>query len=201
MPGRGCLRRGLINSAQCRSRFLRAPLFRPGNIYRAPNKRRRRLYCGWCLFSRLIYHCHVCSFLPSAFLSPGNAVISFIIGHYIMHSVAASVVIPRPAFSIQTQFCNQGVSCFEAEPCRDTCTLSLEEEEKPPALRGPNLRIGLAKLPHVPQKRKRKWQFLCCEWVSVWVLEFLSGFSCFLWWLSGMAMPELSPWPAGADPG
>lgn len=75
-----------------------------------------------------------------------------------MHSVAASVVIPRPGFFIQTQFCNQGAPCFEAEPCRDTCTLSLKEGEKPPALRGPNLRIGLAKLPYgvctCPQKEE-----------------------------------------------
>lgn len=147
-PCRGCLRRGLINSTRCRSRFLRAPLFKPGNIYRASNKRRQRVYCIWYFFSRLIYHCHVCSFLPSAFLSPGNAVISFIIGHYIMHSIAASVVFPRPDFFIQTQFCNQSPARAgsEAEPCRDTCTLSLKEEEKPLALRHPNLRIGPAKL-------------------------------------------------------
>lgn len=145
VPCRGCLQRGLINSARCR--FLQAPLFEPGNIYRAPHKRRQREYCILCFFfSRLIYHCHVCSFLLSAFLSPGNAVISFIIGHYIKHSVAASVVIPSPDFFLQTQFCNQEVSCFEAEPCRDTCTLSLKEEEKPHALRSPNLRIGVAKL-------------------------------------------------------
>lgn len=65
-----------------------------------------------------------------------------------MHSISASVVIPRPDFFIQTQFCNQGASCSEAEPCRDTCTVSLKEEENPHALRGADLRIGLAKLPY-----------------------------------------------------
>lgn len=68
------------------------------------NKRRQKVYCVQYFFSRFIYHCHVCSFLPTAFPSLGNTVISFIMVYYIIQSIAVNIVIPRPDFFILTHF-------------------------------------------------------------------------------------------------
>lgn len=102
------------------------------------NKRRQKVYCTWYFFSRFIYHCHVCSFLPSAFPSPGNTVISFIIVHYIIQSIAVNIVIPRPDSFILTQFWQfsfaiQEVSCLSEAGARRPAFTPLrlaEGEEK-----------------------------------------------------------------------
>lgn len=114
------------------------------------NKGRQKEYCVWYFFSRFIHHCHVCSFLPSACPSLGNTVISFIIVHYIIQSIAVNIVIPRPGFFILTHFwqCSSAVkelsfsSYVGAKRLTFLVCSQHEEQKKPSGFSSPTCATG-----------------------------------------------------------